>query len=70
MPKWRKLRFKTYRHRYLIIGTVLITIVMLIIGQTLIERVFVYAIPIGVFITIVGGTYFLYLIVRSSKHAL
>lgn len=59
--------FKTYRHRYLIAGSMLFTLLILIAGQMVIERIFVYSIPISVIITITGGSYFLYLIVRGTK---
>ena len=59
--------FATYRHRYLIAGSMLFTLLILIAGQVVIERVFVYAIPISVIITIAGGSYFLYLIIRGTK---
>ena len=59
--------FQTYRHRYLIVGTILVTMLILIVGQMLMERVFVYSIPISVFITIGGGVYFLYLIFRATS---
>lgn len=59
--------FATYRHRYLILGSMLFTLLILIAGQLVIERIFVYSIPISVIITIAGGSYFLYLIVRGTK---
>lgn len=61
--------FKTYKHKYLISGTVLVSIVVLLIGQTLVERVFIYSIPISVFITIGGGVYFLYLIIKNRSRS-
>ena len=62
--------FKTYKHKYLIIGTILVTLLVLIAAQVIIERIFVYSIPVSVFITIGGGVYFLYLVLRSTKNAL
>lgn len=59
--------FQTYRHRYLIWGSIFISVVILVAGQTLVERVFTYSIPVSVFITIGGGIYFLYLVLRASK---
>lgn len=59
--------FKTYRHSYLILGSTLISLLVLIAGQALIERVFVYSVPISVFITLGGGTYFLFLVLRKAK---
>lgn len=59
--------FKTYRHSYLITGTMLLTLLILIAVQMMIERIFIYSIPISVLITIGGGTYFLYLILRGQR---
>lgn len=57
--------FKTYKHNYLILGSVFIGTGVLIGGQLLVEHVFSYAIPVSVFITIGGGLYFLYLLLTS-----
>ena len=58
---------KTYRHTQLIAGAALMGVIALIGGQFIVERVFVYSIPISVFITVAGGIYFLYLKVYSLK---
>ncbi len=58
---------KTYRHSQLILGSAFIGVVALIGGQFVVERVFVYSVPISVFITVVGGIYFLYLILAGKK---
>jgi iron complex transport system permease protein len=57
---------KTYRHTQLIAGAALMGVIALIGGQFIVERVFVYSIPISVFITVAGGIYFLYLILKGS----
>ena len=59
---------KTYRHTQLIAGAALKGVIALIGGQFIVERVFVYSIPISVFITVAGGIYFLYLILKGSRH--
>ena len=59
---------KTYRHTQLIAGAALMGVIALIGGQFIVERVFVYSIPISVFITVAGGIYFLYLILKGSSH--
>ena len=58
---------KTYRHSQLVLGTVLFGMIILIGGQLLVERVFVYSIPVSVFITIGGGVYFLYLLLHKRR---
>lgn len=59
---------KTYRHTQLIAGAALMGVIALIGGQFIVERVFVYSIPISVFITVAGGIYFLYLILKGIRH--
>ena len=59
---------KTYRHTQFIAGAALMGVIALIGGQFIVERVFVYSIPISVFITVAGGIYFLYLILKGSRH--
>lgn len=59
---------KTYRHTQLIAGAALMGVIALIGGQFIVERVFVYSIPISVFITVAGGIYFLYLMLKGSRH--
>ena len=59
---------KTYRHTQVIAGAALLGVIALIGGQFIVERVFVYSIPISVFITVAGGIYFLYLILKGSRH--
>ena len=62
--------FPTFRHNILITGTILVTLAILIAGQALIERVFVYSIPVSVFITTGGGIYFLYLVLRATRRSI
>lgn len=58
---------KTYRHTQLIAGSALFGMLLLIGGQVIVKRVFSYAIPISVFITVGGGIYFLYLLLTEKK---
>ena len=58
---------RTYRHSQLITGSVLFGMIVLIGGQLLVERVFVYSVPVSVFITVGGGVYFLYLLLTQRK---
>jgi iron complex transport system permease protein len=60
--------FKTYRHSYLIFGGVFIGMILLLSGQTLIERVFRFSTTIGVFINVGGGVYFLYLLLKNRRY--
>ncbi|MBQ8551185.1 MAG: iron chelate uptake ABC transporter family permease subunit [Clostridia bacterium] len=58
---------KTYRHSHLIIGSGLIGMLALVGSQCLVERVFEYSVPVSVFITIGGGVYFLWLLLRGKR---
>ncbi len=58
---------KTYRHSQLILGSALFGMIVLVGGQLLVERVFRYAVPISVFITVGGGFYFLYLLLTNRR---
>ncbi len=60
---------KTYRHSQLILGSILFGMIFLIGGQLIVEQVFVYAIPISVFISVGGGIYFLYLLLQEKGRA-
>lgn len=59
--------FKTYRHSVLITGATLFGMVLLMGGQLIVEHIFVYSVPISVFITVGGGLYFLYLLLKGRK---
>ena len=58
---------KPYRHSFLITGSSLFGMLVLVGGQLAVEHVFSYAIPVSVFITAGGGIYFLYLLLRKEK---
>ena len=58
---------KTYRHTQLITGSMLFGMIVLVGGQLLVEHVFSYSIPVSVFITVGGGIYFLYLLLKSRR---
>jgi iron complex transport system permease protein len=57
---------KTFKHKDLIIGSTLISIVALVGGQLLVERVFNFGTPISVIINFVGGFYFIYLLLKEN----
>jgi len=57
----------TYRHTILIPGSILISIIALVGGQMIVERVFVFETTVSVIINFIGGVYFLYLLLKESK---
>ncbi|MEC1720033.1 iron chelate uptake ABC transporter family permease subunit [Schinkia azotoformans] len=50
---------KTYRHSQLILGSIFISIIALVGGQLLVERVFTFSTTISVIINFIGGVYFI-----------
>ena len=58
---------KTYRHIYIILGSVLIAIIALVGGQFIVEKVFVFQTTVSVIINFVGGVYFIYLLLKENK---
>ena len=57
----------TYKHKYLIIGSILISIIALVGGQLIVERVFEFNTTLSVIVNFVGGVYFIYLLLKESK---
>ncbi|UOR10516.1 iron chelate uptake ABC transporter family permease subunit [Halobacillus amylolyticus] len=58
---------KTYKHRYLFLVSIFFSIVALVGGQLIVERVFTFSTTISVLINFVGGIYFIYLLLRENK---
>jgi iron complex transport system permease protein len=58
---------RSFRHRYVVLGGVLVSIVALVGGQLLVERVFTFTTTISVIINFIGGMYFIYLLLRENK---
>lgn len=59
--------FQTYQHKYMIIGTMFISIIALIIGQMVVQFVFNNNIELSIIINLVGGIYFIYLVLKRSQ---
>ncbi|WP_454051955.1 iron chelate uptake ABC transporter family permease subunit [Clostridium sp. Marseille-Q7071] len=57
----------TYKHKYLLLGAMLISIIALIGGQLIVERIFALKTPLSVIINFVGGIYFMYLLLKENK---
>ena len=58
---------KTFRHFYIIWGAVFVSILALVGGQFIVERIFEFATPISVIINFIGGVYFIYLLLKENK---
>lgn len=57
----------TYRHSYLLIGSVLISVIFLVSGQFIVEKIFTFSTTLSVIINFIGGVYFIYLLLKESK---
>ena len=57
---------KTYKHSHLIIGASLMGMLALIGGQLISQHIFHFTVPVSTFVTIAGGIYFLYLLLRKK----
>lgn len=58
---------KTYQHKYLVTGAVMIGVLSLVAGMFVVERIFKYETTISVIINFVGGLYFIFIMLRESK---
>ncbi|MFD7523715.1 iron chelate uptake ABC transporter family permease subunit [Paenibacillus chitinolyticus] len=58
---------KTFRHKVLITGSILISIIALVGGQLIVERVFTFSTTLSVIINFIGGVYFIYLLLKEKK---
>ncbi|GKV54889.1 putative ABC transporter permease protein YclO [Sporosarcina sp. NCCP-2222] len=59
--------FKTYKHSVLIAGASIMSIIALVGGQWVVERVFTFSTTLSVIINFVGGVYFIYLLLKESR---
>lgn len=59
--------FATYKHSVLITGAALFSIVALVGGQWVVERIFTFSTTLSVIINFIGGVYFIYLLLKESK---
>ena len=59
--------FKTYKHIVLIVGASVMSIIALVGGQWVVERVFTFSTTLSVIINFVGGIYFIYLLLKESR---
>ncbi len=59
--------FNTYKHGYLMLGSILLSIIALVGGQLIVERVFTFSTTLSVIINFIGGIYFIYLLLKENK---
>ena len=58
---------KTYKHSYLLVVSILVSIFTLVFGQLMMERILKLTTPVSVVINMIGGIYFMYLLYKESK---
>lgn len=59
--------FRTYKHSVLISGAAAMSIIALVGGQWVVERVFTFSTTLSVIINFIGGIYFIYLLLKESR---
>ena len=57
----------SFRHKYLIPCSILISIISLIGGQFIVERLLNYNSKVSIIINFIGGVYFIYLLLKENK---
>lgn len=59
--------FKTYKHTYLILGSILLGMITLITGQFFIQHIFKFNTTLSVVINFIGGIYFIQLLLKGAN---
>jgi iron complex transport system permease protein len=59
--------FNTYKHSILIAGASVMSIIALVGGQWVVERIFTFSTTLSVIINFIGGVYFIYLLLKESR---
>ncbi|PID15932.1 iron ABC transporter permease [Sporosarcina sp. P34] len=59
--------FNTFKHSVLIAGAALMSVIALVGGQWIVERLFTFSTTLSVIINFVGGMYFIYLLLKESR---
>lgn len=57
----------TFRHAVLVPASILAGIAVLAAGELAVEQAMNFAVPVSVFVTLLGGSYFLWLILRAKE---
>lgn len=59
--------FKTHQHKFLLPGIILVSILALIIGQSLVLHLFNFKTTLSVIINFVGGVYFFWILLKENR---
>lgn len=58
---------RTHRHRPLVLGSAAVGVVATVVGQLVVARVFDQGTPLAVVVNLVGGIYFLFLVMKTVR---
>lgn len=56
-----------HHHGFLMVATVQVAFIALLVGQTVVEHVFRFGLPVSVIISLVGGSYFIYMLLKENR---
>lgn len=59
--------FRTHKHKFRVWACSIIACAFLVLGQFLVEHVFSFSTTVSIIINFIGGSYFMYLILKSQK---
>ncbi|MGL6119168.1 MAG: iron chelate uptake ABC transporter family permease subunit, partial [Fusobacteriaceae bacterium] len=59
--------FPTYMHKYILQGSIIFSVILLLVGQFLVEKIFGNSFPVSIIINLLGGSYLLYMILKERK---
>ncbi|MFD1864873.1 iron chelate uptake ABC transporter family permease subunit [Planococcus chinensis] len=59
--------FKSYKHSVILTGAIVISVIALVGGQWVVERIFTFNTTLSVIINFIGGVYFIYLLLKESR---
>lgn len=59
--------FPTYKHKILLLACCLISCIVVLVGQFMIEHLFNFSTAISIIINFIGGVYFIYLILKPKR---
>lgn len=61
--------FNTYKHSYIIAGSILMSIIALVGGQFIVERILNFSTTVSIIINFIGGIYFIYILVKEGRRS-
>lgn len=59
--------FKSYKHSIIILGASFLSVIALVGGQWVVERIFTFNTTLSVIVNFIGGIYFIYLLLKESR---